>query len=220
MGRVLENVENGHSVIRKLVNKNSFVFSLQKVQHDKEVSKLLSLGMVNDRAASVQSRNVVEQRMDQEGTEVLDHEDSSPRDLWPQVFDEEFDFFRGNSVVKERLTVIQWLLFLGLVIVLGYSESGSRGSVLFSNLSHKGFDGCVEGQVGDGDRPQRLGTGFDFNRDHWCNWEFVEKESRNEKLLKGFVVKKRAYTEDHFLIGTTGRPRREVIKGYKWDICV
>lgn len=80
MGTVLEDVERRHGSSREAVNKQSFELALQEMQHTHYHGNCLELRR-GFRGAVDERTTVVEERVDEEGAQVFDDKDSSPRDL-------------------------------------------------------------------------------------------------------------------------------------------
>ncbi len=115
---VLENVEQWHVTVAKLVNKQSLQLSLHKVDNEEEHGHELSIvqggigcGVV--RAVQIRSQQV----NDGEGgqwAKVLDEEDGAIADLWSQVLEDDAVTVLENGV--------QWLFAL---------DDGTSGSIVY-----------------------------------------------------------------------------------------
>lgn len=87
MKAVLEYIPGRHGGEGESMHKESFGFTLQKMQGHQDAEESLRVGwcrwsgMVNVRAEEIYDG------MDQKGAQVFNHEDCSPGDLWSQVLD-------------------------------------------------------------------------------------------------------------------------------------
>jgi hypothetical protein len=113
---VLEYVLPGHCVGGKLVDEESLVLALDEVQHDHGESDPLGLGHVAVSIAVQNGAGCNEKGMEEEGTQVLDDEDGSPRDLVTHILDEDLascDY--GRLIDEASLAVLEGLLGSGII---------------------------------------------------------------------------------------------------------
>lgn len=84
VGGVLEDVEEGHGCEGEAVDEEGLELAFDKVEHDHPEGEGLEgrRTLVEGRKSVNVWAEVVEDRMDQEGSEVFDDEDGTPGDLW------------------------------------------------------------------------------------------------------------------------------------------